>query len=255
MKRHRYKRLKELGVDIDWLNDVYNNFDPKSYGKYSMYITALNSIDDDPSRGMFIERAYFDIPEELYIIHSYFEGFGYVMKDSNSGELIGKGIIDYSPFDEMELYTGYAWNIPVVHKNDYITDERKAELTDRLISHIYEICNETDVAEVLTGIGFTAREISTDCENIPQGRKCELFSLLINHLSEICSDEQDFIDVLKNLGFTDEEIETERLLNYDNGPLATDIDALIADAKRIQNTERPIKADKEYTGVEEHQMI
>ena len=256
MDIQNFERLKESGYSVDWLTNVFNNFTPKEIGKYSMFITDVDDLSDDVATGIFIEQAYFDNPEELYNIHTFFEGFGYVMKEVSSDTVIGEGYIDYSPFDEMEAYTGEDWSISFNYDKQ-ITDIRKADLADYLISHLYEICNENDIYHVLCGIGFTKDEIDFDCQNLSIDRKCQLYPELINHLSEICRDEKDFVDVLRNLGFTNEEIETERLMNYEDGSLATDIDSLIDAAKKFSEKSRISDvSDKNYSvSRDEYQMI
>lgn len=259
MNINQYERLKESGFDIEWLDNVYKNFIPKETGKYSMLITSISELDDNPAEGLFIEKTYFDNPEDLYKIHNFFEGFGYVMNEVATGETIGEGIIDYSPFDEMESHTGQLWEIPDIMfhpAKEKMTNDRKAELADCLIAHLYDICSQNDLADVLKGIGFTDNEIDSECECISDARKCQLYPEMINHLSEICKDEKDFVDVLRNLGFTDEEIETERLLNFETGPLATDIDALITAANELRdkNTNSHISDKDYYVSREEYQM-
>lgn len=259
MDVNRYERLKESGFDIGWLDDVYKNFNPKETGKYSMVITDLADLDIEPYNGMFIEQAYFDDASELNNIHRFFEGFGYVIKEVSSDQVIGQGIIDYSPFEEMELFTGQKWEISGVINNlkKEISEERKAELADILIGHTYEMCDEKDIYLVFAGIGFSNREIESNCEDLTIERKCQLYPDLINHLSEVCADEKDFVDILRNLGFTNEEIETERLMNYDVGPLATDIDSLISAAKKISEKGNRLELTVKSHNVsrEEYQMI
>ena len=109
MNKKTIEKLMKLGWDEDWVQNVAQNFNPKRKGKYKIEIFDIEEIDQDPESGLWIETAYFDNEAELSLIHYFFEGFGYIMTVSKTGERIGRGIIDGSPFDEAGEYESINW--------------------------------------------------------------------------------------------------------------------------------------------------
>lgn len=107
--RTYYKLLKE-NFDAKWLKDVKENWSPKKFGDYEITITCGEHIDSDPADGMFIDRTTFNNDKELSEILHFFEGFHYRMIDVATGKQLGAGILDESPFEEMEEFTGKEWS-------------------------------------------------------------------------------------------------------------------------------------------------
>lgn len=103
------KKLEKLGFNKIWLKDVIDNFHPKSKGKYTMKIYDMESIDQEPDSGIYIDTTCFDNERELSIIHHFFEGLGYVMTITETGEEIGRGIIDGAPFEEVDEAEGLSY--------------------------------------------------------------------------------------------------------------------------------------------------
>lgn len=102
-------KLEELGFEKKWLDDIKKYWSPKTNGKYEMIITDIEDLSMDPRDGIFIERTTFSNDRELSEIHAFFEGNAYVMTDVKTGEIIGEGIIDGAPFDEMSDWTEEDW--------------------------------------------------------------------------------------------------------------------------------------------------
>ena len=106
MDKRKAKQLEKSGFDKIWLKDVVENFHPKRKGKYTMKIYDMERIDQEPDSGIYIETTCFDNERELSIIHHFFEGLGYVMTATETEEIIGQGIIDGSPFEEVDEEEG-----------------------------------------------------------------------------------------------------------------------------------------------------
>lgn len=106
MDKRKARQLEKLGFQKTWLKDVVENFKPKKKGKYTMKIYDMESIDQEPDSGIYVETACFDNERELSIIHHFFEGMGYVMTISETNEVIGQGIIDGAPFEEIDEAEG-----------------------------------------------------------------------------------------------------------------------------------------------------
>ena len=73
----------------------------------------MQDINDELKDGIFIDRTRFDNDKELSVIHHFFEGLGYILTVTETGEQIGQGIIDGSPFDECEDFekgTSWTWH-------------------------------------------------------------------------------------------------------------------------------------------------
>lgn len=103
------RKLMKLDFVESWLKEVKHNWKPKKTGKYEMLITFVEKLDDEPKDGIIIDRTRFDDDKELSVIHYFFEGLGYILTVAETGEQIGQGIIDGSPFDECECFEN---NIP-----------------------------------------------------------------------------------------------------------------------------------------------
>lgn len=107
------RKLMKLDFVESWLKEVKHNWKPKKIGKYEMLITFVEKLDDEPKDGIIIDRTRFDDDKELSVIHYFFEGLGYVLTVTETGEQIGQGIIDGSPFDECEGFekgTSWTWH-------------------------------------------------------------------------------------------------------------------------------------------------
>ena len=109
MNINTWNKLEELGFEKKWLDDIKNYWKPKKNGKYEMLITSIDELDMDPRDGIFVEETTFDNDRDLSRIHAFFEGYAYVMTDVQTKEVIGEGIIDGAPFDEMEEWTETEW--------------------------------------------------------------------------------------------------------------------------------------------------
>jgi hypothetical protein len=103
-----YKLQKE-GLDEKWLKYVKEEWNPKKIGKYEMTITCGDQVDSDPSEGLFVDRTMFDNDYDLSWIHHFFEGLHYIIINPRTKETIGKGIVDGSPFEEMEAVENNTW--------------------------------------------------------------------------------------------------------------------------------------------------
>lgn len=161
-----FNELKILGYDKDWIIHIKENWHGKDTGKYIMGIYTMDSIDDDPRSGYLITSTYFDTSEDMDNIHRFFEGFGYVMADTKTNETIGEGIIDYSPYDEMEAYTGELWKINIrgekANQTYVISDKRKVELYDSMLGYLTQLYDEEKLVDMLRSMGFTDAELETE---------------------------------------------------------------------------------------------
>ena len=73
---------------------------------YTIKIYDIEDLSQDPKDGIYIETTCFDNERELSIIHHFFEGCAYVMNITKTKEIIGQGIIDGSPFEEIDEFEG-----------------------------------------------------------------------------------------------------------------------------------------------------
>lgn len=103
------QRLESEGWPQDWLDDVKLNFHPKKKGKYQIKIYSIDELDDEPEDGILLDTTCFSTDIELSIVHHFYEGQAYVMTIVESGEEIGRGIIDGSPFDEVSEHEDDKW--------------------------------------------------------------------------------------------------------------------------------------------------
>ena len=60
--------------------------------------------------GTFIAKCFFDDDRDLSVIHHFFEGMFYIMKNTKTNEELGQGVIDGSPFEEIEMYEDKPWH-------------------------------------------------------------------------------------------------------------------------------------------------
>jgi len=109
MNIRKMQQLEKLGWDEAWLNNVKMNFHPKKQGKYEIKIYDIEELDQDPATGLWIDTTSFDNDVELSIVHFFFEGFGYVMRDKATDEIFGIGIIDGAPFEECDDHENKPW--------------------------------------------------------------------------------------------------------------------------------------------------
>jgi len=128
MDIQRMQELVKKGYDKEWLEEVMRLWKPNSQGKYTMKITNIEDLSDDPASGEYIDTAYFSTEEELSIIHHFFEGCAYVLTKTDTGEWLGEGIIDFSPFDEVEEkdweFLGYEETKALVENKKYENKKR-----------------------------------------------------------------------------------------------------------------------------------
>lgn len=103
------RRLEMLGFPKLWLDEVKKEWKPRKIGRYEMKIYDIEELDQEVETGVWIETTCFSDEVELTKIHKFFEGMGYVMTVVETGEEIGRGIIDGSPFDEVGAVEGKKW--------------------------------------------------------------------------------------------------------------------------------------------------
>ena len=104
------KRLERLGFPKLWLEEVKKGWTRRYRGRYVMKIYDIEELDQEIETGVWIETTRFADEAGLNEIHKFFEGLGYVMTDTLTGEEIGRGIIDGSPFDEVSQVEGKKWS-------------------------------------------------------------------------------------------------------------------------------------------------
>ena len=109
MDIRKMQKLQDLGWDEEWLLNVKSNFHPKKRGKYQIKIYTIDDLNDRPEDGIWIDTTCFSDDVGLSIVHYFFEGQAYVLTLTETGEEIGRGIIDGAPFDEVELYETEHW--------------------------------------------------------------------------------------------------------------------------------------------------
>ena len=110
MNNKTKKELLILGFDEEWLKMVKTKFTPLKKGRFEIKIFDIEDLSQEPETGIFVDETCFNTERELSIIHFFFEGLAYVMKDNETGEEIGRGIIDGAPFDEIEDAIGERWD-------------------------------------------------------------------------------------------------------------------------------------------------
>lgn len=103
------KKLEKLGYSKDWLLVIKSEWAPKKIGRYKMRITDIDYFGDHPDYGVYIDTTRFDSGHDLSVIHKYFEGYAYVVTDTETNEEFDSGILDTSLFDVMKEYTGEEW--------------------------------------------------------------------------------------------------------------------------------------------------
>lgn len=109
MTNERIQTLINLGFDETWLQDIKDNFKPNTNGKYLIRIYDCEDLDQEIETGIFIGNYYFSNERDLSVIHHFFEGMFYIMRETKTNEELGQGIIDGSPFEEMEMYENKPW--------------------------------------------------------------------------------------------------------------------------------------------------
>ena len=112
MNIRKYYQLQKLGFDQDWLDDVKMRFKPKKRGKYEIKIYDIEDLDQEPETGIWLDTTCFSTALGLAFVHYFFEGNAYVLRLVETGEIIGKGILDDLLFEELfeDDFDGYeAW--------------------------------------------------------------------------------------------------------------------------------------------------
>lgn len=104
------KKLIALGWDANEVDYIFCNFKPKATGKYKVEIYDIDDLGMDPEDGVWVDRAFFDNEIDLSVILYFCEGLAYVMTVAETGEELGRGILDFSPFEEMEEFEGIPWH-------------------------------------------------------------------------------------------------------------------------------------------------
>lgn len=120
MNIRKMQKLEKLGFDQEWLDDVKFNFKPKKQGKYEIKIYHMDQIDEEPDTGIWIDTTRFSTDLELSIVHYFFEGLGYVMTLAETGEEIGRGILDESPFEEVDE----EWELKIDEAKEFIENQK-----------------------------------------------------------------------------------------------------------------------------------
>lgn len=110
MTNAKFNELITLGYDEAWLQNIQKCYKPKSSGTYVMYIFDCEDLDQEVETGLFIDKRFFDNERDLSVIHHFFEGMFYIMRETKTNEELGQGIIDGSPFEEMEIHEDKPWN-------------------------------------------------------------------------------------------------------------------------------------------------
>lgn len=129
MNNKTMENLLVLGFDQEWLEMIKANFTPKEKGRFAIKIFDIEDLSDEPETGIFVEETCFNTERELSIIHFFFEGLAYVMTDNETGEEIGRGIIDGAPFDEIEEVIGVRWEwLNPKELGSWYHEQRKKEL-------------------------------------------------------------------------------------------------------------------------------
>lgn len=129
MNTQTMQNLATLGFDKDWLKMVKTKFSPKKEGRFGIKIFDIEDLSQEPDTGIFVDQSCFDTEKELSIIHFFFEGLAYVMKDNETGEEIGRGIVDGGPFDEVEEVIEEKWNwLSPKELGPWYNRQRKREL-------------------------------------------------------------------------------------------------------------------------------
>lgn len=126
MNKRKANKLKKIGFNKIWLNDVLENFHPKKEGKYTIKIYDIDDLSQEPDDGIWIDTSCFNTALGLSFIHYFFEGNAYIMYVTDTGEEIGRGIIDGIPFEEVEEYANECWEW--VHRDEIkkILDKQNA---------------------------------------------------------------------------------------------------------------------------------
>ena len=126
MNIRKYYQLQKLGYDQEWLDEVKMRFKPRKRGKYEIKIYDIEDLSMEPDDGIWIDTTCFNTSLGLSFVHYFFEGNAYIMKDVETDEEIGRGIIDDAPFEELEEYSGETWEW--VHRSEIktILDQQKA---------------------------------------------------------------------------------------------------------------------------------
>lgn len=132
MDIRKMQKLQDLGWEEDWLLHVKSNFHPKKRGKYQIKIYSIDDLNDRPEDGIWIDTTCFSDDIGLSIVHYFFEGQAYVLTLTETGEEIGRGIIDGAPFDEVEPYESehWTWHLPEQLSEDFA--RQRAEELERL---------------------------------------------------------------------------------------------------------------------------
>lgn len=124
MNKQTYQKLLQLGWDKKWLDNIRDNFHPKRKGKYEIKIFDIEELDQEPETGIYIDTACFDNDIDLSVIHHYFEGMAYIMRDKTTNEIFGEGIIDGAPFEECDDHEGLDWGTWCWHHEDTLRSRK-----------------------------------------------------------------------------------------------------------------------------------
>ena len=127
MDIRKMQKLEKLGWDEEWLSYVKQNFKPKKQGKYEIKIYTMDHIDEEPDTGTWIDTTCFSNDLELSIVLHFFEGLGYTLKLTETGKEIGRGILDESPFDEVQEYEENRWFWRIDEAKEFIIRQREIE--------------------------------------------------------------------------------------------------------------------------------
>ena len=150
MANVKFNELINLGYDEMWLKDIQEGFKPKLSGDYVMYIFDCEELDQEIETGTFIAKCFFDDDRDLSVIHHFFEGMFYIMKITKTNEELGKGIIDGSPFYEMEDFDpegkAWYWWLDKELGDDFVKRSKKRE--QRLLEHNKNLTVEFECEEL-----------------------------------------------------------------------------------------------------------
>lgn len=102
------QKLERLGWNPETLQYIKENFAPKKIGKYKLCVHTMNHAQQPPEDGLLIDTAFFSDERELSRIHHFYQGNGYVLYLAETDAKISSGILNGSPFAEVEE-EGWKW--------------------------------------------------------------------------------------------------------------------------------------------------
>lgn len=180
MNKRTYQKLLQLDWDKKWLDNIHDNFHPKRKGKYEMKIYDIEYLDQDPETGIYIDTARFDNDIDLSVIHHYFEGCAYVMRDKETNEVFGRGIIDGSPFEECDDHEKQPWGTWVWHHADELRSLKRIPLP-----HVANLVIQPKTTKKYTAFAFVEGNMVTKTYDFKPRVKKATEDLIDKYLKEV----------------------------------------------------------------------